>query len=169
MTNLLPPEEQHRIEVMYLGRFIFVGGLVLMVSAIIAAILLAPNFVILASSQAALERRVISPVSASSSIEKSQLLRAKTLLDVLSTTTVIARAPSKAITRVLSYKPAGVTISHIIYTTGSIILQGTAGHAAVDAYHHALSADPTFTNITVPVGSLVGNAQDFSITIIGNI
>ncbi|MDB5187837.1 MAG: hypothetical protein JWO50_357 [Candidatus Kaiserbacteria bacterium] len=169
MTNLLPPEEQHRIEIMYLGRFIFIGGLALIITAFIAAILLAPNFIILAQSQAALEHKVIAPVSASSSIEKSDLLRAKTLLDVLSTTTVITRAPSKTIARVLSYKPAGVTINHIMYTNGSILLQGTAGHAAVDAYHRALSADPIFKTITVPVGSLVGNDQDFSITISGNI
>lgn len=165
MTNLLPPEEQHRIGLMYLSRFVIVGAIALMITAAIAAILISPSSIIIWWSEVAILNHPLS-ITASSTLETKDLPRAKILLDVLSGTSLIASTPSSELLHILSYKPAGVVVTHMTYTNHTVVLQGSAPHPLVESYRAALSADPLYSNVTVPVDSLVGNELAFSITIV---
>ena len=170
MTNLLPLEEQERIQSMYKGRFILTGSFALIVVAFIALVLFIPSQIALTWSQAGLQQRASTESAASSSAEIKDLVRAKTLLSVLADTSLLTNpAPSTTVLKILSYKPSSVVIQHITYASHSIVLRGVAEPAQIEAFRRALALDSAFTSVKVPVGFLLGASQEFSITITGNL
>lgn len=103
------------------------------------------------------------------SIARAQMLVTK-LLPVLSATS----SPTAVIATAIKDRPAGVVLSHISYTagegdaTGELLLVGDAPREKVSAYRDALTADPLFKTVSVPVGALVGtDGGHFSITLGG--
>jgi hypothetical protein len=100
------------------------------------------------------------------------MVRAQLLLTQLHPLLSATTSPSGAVAFALASRPSGVTIERISYTSGdegSLIIVGTAlARELIEAFRAALSADPHFSDVSVPVGDLIGvGGGHFSITLSG--
>ena len=144
------------------ARFILMGSAVAIVSAGLSANSSGTSATAIASSAAG-------RASDNAAIAHAKLLENELspIVSPASTTT-----PTFAITAALSMRPQGVRVDQITYTAGSpasLMLVGSADTTSgISAYRTALSADPIFASVSVPVGALVGTEGGrFSITLSG--
>lgn len=163
MTNILPPEELREVEYLYRSRMLMMIGSVLIASSLVAMVGLVP---------AAIGERVIaqtfvhtpSYTVASSTEESDELQTIGNLMPLLMETTASTTA-SDMIEQVLSYKPAGVSVSHIVLTGHTLILSGYASASGAGSYVQALRATTVFGRVSDPQESLVGSNELFTITV----
>lgn len=169
MSNLLPLQEQKRVWAVYRSRFIIMLSLILFALALLAALTLTPSY--LALEIAAPPQADETTTHAVGTSDPVGLARAQTIVRTLSPVLTATSSPTSLIESVLSVKPAGVTITQVTYSTLSgsqLTLSGSGAREKVSAYRDALSKDPLFTSVSIPVSALVGSGEGrFSLTISG--
>jgi hypothetical protein len=169
MTNVLPPIADKRLKAEYRARFLLIGSMILLVSAICFLGALAPAEIALMTAPAV---PVVAAQGSAADLKNDQaaITNTKALLAALQPIT--ATSSLNALAAALSARPSGISINRISYnvTTNTITLVGTANTPdSVNAYHVALQNDPRFTNVSVPIGALLGEEDgSFTMTISGN-
>ncbi len=168
MANVLPLNAQKRVARAYRARFVIAASAAITALALLLALALLPSY--LALSLAAAPVPVVSgerPVNDPRVVSRAQTLVAQ-FTPILSSTT----SPSALIAAATLLRPSGVLVHHVVYTaptsgnSAELLLVGTAPRDKVAAYRDALSTDPRFANVSVPVSALVGTISgDFSITL----
>lgn len=167
MANVLPPPAQKKLWRMYRARFIVVFSVLLSTLALFAALLIVPSYLAL---RIAAPPQQSTPAAGKGSAAGDAIAIVRTQAIVLALTPLLAAttSPSSLIAAALSDRPAGVVIGHITYEAdaGQLTLTGTAPRGAINGYHDALSTNPHFSSVSVPVSALVGTEGGrFSITL----
>jgi hypothetical protein len=169
MANLLPPETQRAVWREYRSRAVLVFGIALLISAAIGLLSLLPSYLVLKSASQTREGTASAPLQGQADVQG--IIRTQALLDAVLPVLAATTSPALAIREILALRPAGVSIERISYRGGdrSIVLSGAgARRESIDAYRSALSADPRFGSVSVPLGALVGTEGGrFTITIAG--
>lgn len=170
MTNLLPLKRQKAVWAMYRARFLIAASIVLLVFAAIAALALIPSYLALELAAPPAPQTTSQPKGSPG--DTAAIARAQAIVRAAVPLVIAATSSSRVIDEALSLKPAGVSITHVTLASGApgqLALAGTATRDALNAYRNALSADPFFTGVSVPVNALVGSDNgQFSITLSGN-
>jgi hypothetical protein len=172
MSNLLPEKAQRYVWKGIRARFILAGSFLLIATAVLCVLVLAPSYAVFAfatagGAQPPALRPVLDP-SEISDISRAQGF-VKELLPLVSGTTT----PTSAISQALAKLPRGVKIDHVTYTPGTpatIMLVGVAEtREAINVFRDALTAASGFRSVSVPVGALVGaDGGRFTVTLTGN-
>jgi Tfp pilus assembly protein PilN len=126
-----------------------------------------PSYLALHADESALSPALASGMGVH---DQADILRAQSLLATLAPLTLATTTPSQVVAEALALRPKGVSVDHITYTSGSVILDGTAAsREGVNAYKKALGADARFTSVSVPLSDLTGaQGGHFSLTLLGN-
>ena len=157
---------------MYRARFIIAGALVALAVAALSVLALLPSYLALTIAAGASPAGVISP-NASVQADRDAIQQTQSLFNTLSPLVSSTTTPTDALTAALTARPNGVSVDHFTYAAGSpgaLMIFGSGDTPGdINAYRAALANDPHFTNVSVPVGDLVGAAGgQFSITASGN-
>jgi hypothetical protein len=163
MSNLLPLPRAKHVWAVHRAHFVFVTALVFFALAILGALALLPSYLAVAFA---------APGDPSASaqgeaFDASTLTRSQAIVRTL-TSSFATTSPSEAIAAALAARTAGTSITHITYTqnTREIAIDGTGTRASISAYRDALSRNPRFGAVSIPVAALVGNeGGNFSITL----
>ncbi len=155
---------------MYRVRFVIAGSLVGLSTAGLSALSLLPSYLALHAAEPVKVQSGVSR-SAASSADRATIASIQTMLEALSPL-IATTTPTAAIMRALSLRPSTIAIDHITYSAdnpGMVILAGSAAtRGAINGYRQALSADPHWKTVLVPVGDLTGEpGARFSITLSG--
>lgn len=175
MANVLPREAQKKVSRSFRARYVLVGSLALLASAIVTLLALLPAYVVVyvertsVSGDASL---AASPAGAQEKSDRDDILRAQMLLKDLSTTASSTTVGLDAIRAALEKRSKGITVQTISYVageTGTIMVGGTAaGREDISAYATSLRADPRFKSVSIPIGDLAGTGNGrFTITLTG--
>lgn len=166
MTNVLPPEAEKELWRIYRARFILAGSAVAIIAALLSALSLLPSYLALHANEETPSEQTERVTSAK---DQEDIRRAQAILTTFAPFVQATTTPSLAVIRALSLRPAGVTVDHISYMPGSLIVSGASKtREGVGAYRKTLSADPLFSSVTVPVGDLAGSQGGrFSMTLSG--
>ncbi len=171
MSNILPVEAKQSVWNMYRARFIIAGSLFVIVAAVLAILALLPSYLVLATSADG-SSQASALANASVQADGAAIAQGKSLLATLSPLVSATTTPTDAIAAALALRPAGISVNHLTYTAGrpgTLVIVGTGSPAGISAYNQALTVDPLFTNVSVPIGDLVGaQGGQFSITASGN-
>ncbi len=155
---------------MYRTRFMIAGSLVGLCAAGLCALSLLPSYLALHAGEGA--RSVSStPQSVANETDRAAILSIQTMLKALSPV-IATSTPTSAIIQALALRPSGITIDHITYSAGNLgmimLVGSTATREAINGYRQALSADPHWKTVSVPIGDLTGEpGARFSITLSG--
>jgi hypothetical protein len=169
MTNLLPLEAKKRIWHGYLARFLAAAACALFALAILFALALTPSYaaILLNAPDSGQATEATTTQSEVNTIARTQTL-VRQLLPILAGTTTPS---SVALAAALSDLPEGATLDQISYAVDAkggvqLTLSGNASREKIAAYKTALSSDPLFSNVFVPVAALVGSEDGtFSVTL----
>jgi len=169
MSTVLPQEARRAVWRMYRARFIIAGSMVAILAALISAIALVPSYLAL-TVDAGGTPAANAAASASQQQDRDTIIQTQSLLSTLAPIVSATTTPTGITSEALALRPSGVSVDHISYESGTIVLQGSATtREAIDAYRQALDADADFTGVSVPVGDLAGApGGSFSITLTGN-
>lgn len=153
------------------ARFILALSIVALVSAGISFLVLVPSYLTLTSNASGISAAAVN-LSSESASDTAALVEAKSLLTQLAPIVSASTTPAEAILSALALRPPGVKVDQITYIAGataSLMLVGSAANNGdISAYQLALSGDPLFSSVSVPVGALVGtDGGRFSITLSG--
>ena len=157
---------------MYLSRFALVFAIALFALSAFLLLALLPSYLALsfAAAPSLSNGTEHGTPGDPQAVARTQALVAQ-LLPVLSSTS----SPSIVIKTAILDMPTGVAFQHVSYvgkqgvTGGTVMIVGEATREKVAAYRDALSKDPLFRGVSVPVSALVGSdAGHFSITLTGN-
>lgn len=166
MANILPPEAQKNVWSMYRARFVLAASIVSLSLSALAALALVPSYLAL---QLAAPPVVDSVTAGGQNVPDNiaALARTQALVTAIDPILSSTSSPSSVILAALDARPAGVRVTHIIYTADPLLITftGSASRGALSAYRDSLSADPRFTNISVPVDSLIGTNSDFTMSL----
>ena len=172
MANIISEDTRRAMQSAARARFILAGAMVALICAGISFLVLLPSyFVLLANSKGiSATPSAVSPSERAS--DTAAITHTKALVGQLAPLVAASSSPTEAITAALGLRPSGVRVDQISYSSGtpaSLMLVGSADTTSdISAYRAALSADPLFTSVSVPVGALVGtDGGRFSITISG--
>jgi hypothetical protein len=172
MTNLLPADKQNDVRLFYSLRRRTVAASVAIVSAMLSLLALAPSFLLLRVEQPSSQTET---VLQNEKDDTTAISHAQELLAALSPIVAASSSVSEALNAALALrqKYGSITIDHISYQSGArgtIVLSGAATESRhIDAYRRALSLDPHFTDVSVPIGALIGARNgSFSITLSGS-
>lgn len=170
MSNVLPKEAKKAVWGMYRTRFIIAGSLVAFAAAALSALSLLPGYLALHAAEPASVRADTSK-SGGNEADRTAIMSVRAMLETLSPL-IATTTPSAAITQALSARPSTIAVDHITYTAGNLgtlILAGSAAtREAISGYRQALSADPLWKTVFVPVGDLTGEpGARFSVTLTG--
>ena len=158
------------------ARFVIVGSLIALGAALITAASFLPAFLTLSNAVRA-EYQTPAPVSAAQqAADQLEIKHINGLMHALSSLVSASSSPTTAIEAAVSARPAEVYLDQILYTAstpGSLLLRGSTypdgdSDTEINNYRTALSGEPRFTSVSVPVGALVGTEGGrFTITILG--
>ena len=170
MSNILPREAKKAVWSMYRIRFAVVGSFVALSAAGLCALSLLPSYLALHAGGAT-NSASSTPQSVANGADRAAIQSIQTMLKVLAPLTATS-TPTSVITQALSLRPSGVVVDHVTYSggvSGTVMLVGsTATREAINAYKQALSADPRWKTVSVPIGDLTGEpGARFSITLSG--
>ncbi|HEV3244836.1 MAG TPA: PilN domain-containing protein [Candidatus Paceibacterota bacterium] len=162
--NLLPPVSQKIIRKEVRARFLLTLALVLIGTAALSALALAPAEVALvyfSPPPAQTAQGDVNPAQ-----DGAAIVHTKALLTAVQSLT--ATSSLTAISEALAQLAAGVSVNDISYTPARYALS-IAGQAQtpdqVNALRQALQKDPLFNNVSVPVAALLGSqGGGFTIT-----
>ena len=170
MSNVLPLEKKQELLKRFRARCIMVLALTLLVGAGIASASLIPAFV----SVRVAESSVAAAPSAESGArdDQAKLVRAQTIVGALMplvSLTSTHSTPSETFSFAIGLKPAGISVTGISYSKGSLMLTGVSNSRdAVNAYREALEESKHFSAVNVPVAALVGAQEGrFTVTLSG--
>lgn len=169
MANVLPPAQQKQIVRMYLARLLLALACALLFLASIFQVALVPSYLALAFASPPIPHI---PQGGTAAGDPLAVVRAQTLLNTIAPVVNASSSPSMIAAAALSDMPAGVTIQHVSVSSGTdasaatAMIVGAATRENVEAYRSALTKDPLFSSVTVPVSALVGSdAGHFTITL----
>ena len=169
MANILPPADYKKVRNEYRARFLLVGSIIVFASASFVIAALVPSEIAVATYEVP---SVASATTSNATIssDTAAIKHTQALLTILAPATT---TPSlDPLSFALAARPAGVSIATISYsvTNHTISIDGHANTPAeTDAYRAALQNVPAFTNVSVPVGALLGEqGGGFTITIKGH-
>ena len=178
MTNVLPKESLERVWTSYRSRVILVGSIVFLSVAILAHLALLPAYIALKIEKNSQDKQSAvvpeqSDANPQDKVDRSDILRAKTLLTGIAPVVSASSSPTEAIGIALSLRPKGVTLESINFISSqnsTITLIGySSGREGINEYRGALSQDAHFKSVSVPVGALVGSeGGKFTITLTGS-
>ena len=172
MINLLPADFQDDTRLFYSLRRRTLTASVAIIVAMLSLLALLPSFLILrvkpTNSQTDITMQDAQTDTAV--INHSQELLA-TLYPLVSASSSVSETLNAAL--ILRQGHEAIAIDHISYQSGArhtIILSGIGTESRhLDAYRRALSLDPHFTEVSVPIEALVGARNGtFSITLLGS-
>ena len=171
MSNVLPEQAAKVVWRMYRARFIIAGSLVAIAAAALGILALLPSYLALHVDQTAVT--VASSTPSSDQSDRDAIVRVQALLSVLLPYTSATTTSTDGLARAHAARPRGVIVNHVSYTAGKsgvLVLTGLAsGREGVNAYRTALSADPFFKGVSVPIRDLTGSDDGkFSVTLSGN-
>mgnify|MGYP003394856770 FL=1 len=171
MANVIPFEEKKALLKRQRARFVFMGGLTLLMGALVASVALAPALIAARINQASLQVSV-EQVRAEVASDQAVHVRTQGLVDALTPILTATTSPVTLLTAALSIKPPGLSITSATFSggsTGSIVLSGVSqNRQAVNAYRDALEQEGHFTSVTIPVAALVGTQEGrFTVTLSG--
>lgn len=168
MSNILPHEAKKAVWSMYRARFMIAGSLIALLVAGLSALSLLPSYLALHAADSTQETATAS--SLASDDDRAALASLKSMMAALSPIVSATTTPTSAISYALTLKPPTISIDHISYTTGQILLAGsTATREAIGGFRQTLSLDPHFKGVSIPVGDLTGApGARFSLTLSGN-
>ncbi len=169
MSNVIPQEGREAVASMYRARFIMAGSLVMLATAFIAGLSLLPSYLALNTIPTS---TTASSASSASSEDRAAVAQAQALLAGIAPILAATTSPTDAVSLALGLKGPGIVINHIAFTSGSpdaLVISGSAGTPAeIDAYRKALAAESLFTNVSIPVGDLIGRqGGNFTVTLQG--
>lgn len=146
-----------------IAAFLIAGIVILILVSIEAAIRLE------ALPLSNLERNASSE-AAQETADRATLSDAAKILTAMASYDATSSPALEAIAALVGDRTAGVTLTSISYNSGSksIQLAGSGPAGAARAYSDALKADTHFESVQVPVGALVSDARQFTITLTGN-
>ena len=176
LTNLLPIDRQRALYREYLVRLGVVSLSLVIVLTFIAAVLLIPTYLFLASIAHTKEARLASIESTLSSSEEEDLsVQIETLSENATTLSTLSNGVSASglMRSLLTIARAGVTLSGFIYTpavdknAGTLKVSGIAEtRSALRAYQLALSSAPFARAADLPVSAYaMDNNIAFTITV----
>lgn len=158
---------------MYRARFTIATSLAIIGVALIFSLALIPSYLAVQLASAPVEPAVKDAHATPN--DATTVSRAQALVSQISPVLSATSSATAVIKAAIKDRPAGVTLSHFAYTPGEgtapgeLLISGEAAREKVAAYRDALSADPLFKGVTVPVGALVGNeGGHFSMTLTGD-
>src|SRR4051812_41428576 len=117
MANVLPPEVQKRVWSFYRARFIFVGSITAIVTALVTIGALMPSYMYLLYTREP-EQVTVQGVKIDASAESAQAARIKALLAGFSPLLAASSSPLSVIQHALQLRGAGITVQHITYSGG---------------------------------------------------
>lgn len=169
MSNILPNDAKRSAWSMYRARFIIAGSLVALFVAGLCALSLLPSYLALHAADLS---GTASDTSAktTSDTDRAAIASLRTMLTSLSPLVAATTSPSQAIAQALSLRPSTISVDHVTYEGGSIVLTGVAStREAIKGYRQALSVDPHWKSVSIPIGDLTGApGARFSLTLSGN-
>lgn len=165
MVNILPQQNQKKLWRALRARFIIVFSVLLIILALGGYLALVPGYLALQFAAPPTPEPTVATaasVDAAASIGRAQAI-VTTLAPLVSATST----PSALILEALAAKPSGISVEHINYDApdGTILLSGTGGRTAINAYRDLAAKNPLFSEVSVPVSALVGESGQFSMTI----
>ncbi len=171
MSNILPKEAKKAVRSTYRARFIVAGSFTALFVAGLCALALLPSYLALHAGDVA-GIPMSTSTKAVSDADRSAIASIRTMLASLSPILVATTTPTVAMTKVLSLRPSTITIDHLTYSEGdpgTIVVTGSAAtREAINGYRQALSSDPLFKSVSVPIGDLTGEpGARFSLTLSG--
>ncbi len=171
MSNLLPDDAKKEIWSMYRARFTVAGSYIAILAALLCALSLLPSYLALHADAGAGATSSTSSNKATDT-DHAAIVAVQSIVASLSPIVAATTSPAAAIAEALSLRPSGITVDHITYSggdPGTIMLVGSAAtREAINGYRQALSADPHFKSVSVPVGDLAGAPGGrFSLTLSG--
>lgn len=172
MANVLPERAKKTMLREFATRFAIAGAVMLMGTAFIAFLALLPTEIVLQLDTASLQH--ISAASASPgqiNADHATLADAASLVSTVLPFTNATSTGLEALRYALADKTPGISISSISYIPGSGTLSLTGSimpGGSISGFQSALKADTHFTNVEIPVGTLVGSAKEFTVTLTGN-
>lgn len=171
MSNILPKDARLAVRSMYRARFIVAGSFVVLFVAGLCALALLPSYLAI---HAADIQNVATSTSAktASDADRAMVSSVRTMLESLSPVLTATTTPSVLISKILSVRPPAIRIDHLTYSggdPGTIVVTGSAAtREAINGYRQALSSEPLFKTVSVPVGDLTGApGARFSLTLTG--
>lgn len=172
MANVIPPEEIIVLRRKTNARFIYVAGIVIAVGAIVAILAIMPAYISVRVARASVDTTMGEAAAGNLSSDQATAVRTQSLIAALKPIASATSSPTDALSRALSVKPAGVSITTITYGGGAkstVILSGTsARREGVDEFRRALEESGRFSSVSVPVSAIVGTQEGrFSITLSG--
>ena len=169
MANVLPLDAQKHVWRVFRSRFIVAVALAILGLSLFFALSLLPSY--LAISLASQPVQDVQP-SKGSPDDAASIARAQTLVTKLSPALFASSSVSAVIRSAIQDRPSGVVLSNITYTAGDstkageMIVVGDAPREKISEFRKALSADPYFKTVSVPVAALVGtDGGRFSMTL----
>jgi hypothetical protein len=173
MVNVLPEGARKSVWSFYRSRFILIGSIGLCISGLCAILALLPAYVALRTEGTfAGAPSIDAGVQRGKDSERDQILHTRMLLDQFSAVASSSAPVLDALVSALAKRPPGVVVDRMSYrrnTGGDIAIGGVAtSRDGVNTYVAALRLDPTWSNISVPIGDLAGTGDGrFSITLTG--
>lgn len=165
MANVLPEQYKEMRVRAFRARLVLVASLTTIAVALVTVLFLVPAYIAVS--------RFAPPVQAEKITEEDATLRSNLLaahvlaaeLEQIASSSVYS-----SIVAALAVRPATVSIDRIDYSgvvggkTATIMLGGSGAGRAVIAFRDALVATGRFSNISIPINTLVGEGGSFSIT-----
>lgn len=154
---------------MYRARFLIATSLVFLALSGLAALALVPSFLALElAAPPVADAGAHSGTNTPSDI--ATISRTQALAAALGTVFSATSSPSRVIIAALSARPPSVTVQHITYVASpaQITFNGSASRDSISAYRDALTKNSIFTSVSIPVDSLIGTSNNFTMTLEGN-
>jgi|SRR3989338_168116 len=180
MSNVLPKETLQAEWSKFRNRAVLVGALVLLGTAALSGLALLPAHIALevektiAAGDDDAKSAASSDADQQTKNERSDIVRARALLDSITPVVSVTSSPTEVINAALAVRPSGVRIERITLvfgdTTTTTIDGISQGRENINQYKEALSKSGKFKSVSVPVGALVGaEGGRFTITLSGTL
>ena len=171
MSNILPQDARLTVRSMYRARFIVADSFVALFVAGLSALALLPSYLAIHAADIQ-DAATSTSAKTASDADRATISSIRTMLGSLSPVLTATTTPSGLISKILSLCPPTILIDHLTYSggdPGTIVVTGSAAtREAINGDRQALSAEPLFKAVSVPVGDLTGApGARFSLTLTG--
>lgn len=170
MANLLPPNGLKRARGFYRSRLIFTGSVMAIVCACIAILSLLPVYVIVSGADVPEDKDAEATLQESA--DREDIAQARLLLKALQPTATTSISVLSIWQEIISARPAGTFITSLSLKRGEdgeIVIGGASlSREDVNSFREALSRNPRFRSVNLPLSALVGaSGAPFDITLRG--
>ena len=177
MSNILPEETIKIVWKRFYVRLILVGGTAAIFVAVLAGLALLPSYIALRTENSSMEQlqtpASLLKLNPQIQWEIDDIKHSQNLVALVSPYISASSSPSETLGIVLRDKPQGLIIGKIGIVTGEKGTMTLVGQAStreiINQYREALSKEAVFTNVSVPVGVLIGSEDGrFTMTLTGD-